>query len=163
MSKFTRLQVLGPVAVFAAVFVAEAAAFALSQFPTSEFLWRVNLELFGVFQKSQYLLGPISAVPFSQLLVIALPLLALAIYGLLSRRELALAIASNLSLVYTAFLILAGMSWRPHSLAASAAGIAAPVSSAGYIPFVLVAVSLLSAAIAHAGYFRRLRAENLPG
>ncbi len=162
MSRFTRLQVLGPVAVFAAVFAAEVAAFALAQFPTSEFLWRANLELFGVFQKAQYLLGPISGVPFSQLLVIALPLLALAIYGLLSRRELALGVASNFSLVYAAFLILAGMSSRPRSLTASMAGIAVPVSPAGYIPIVLVAVSLLSAALTHAGYFRRIRAENLP-
>jgi hypothetical protein len=161
MSKFARLQVLGPVAVFAAVLVAEAAALALSQFPTSEFLWRVNLELFGVFQKSQYLLGPIGAVPFSQLLAIALPLLALAVYGLLSGRELVLGVASNFSLVYAAFLILAGLSSQARSLTASVAGIAVPVSPASYIPFVLVAVSLLSAAVAHAGYFRRICAENL--
>jgi hypothetical protein len=161
MSKFTRLQILGPVAVFIAVFLAEAAAFALSRFPTSEFLWRVNLECFGVFQKSQYLLGAISAVPFSQLVVIALPLLAVAMFGMLSGRDLPLAVASNLSLVYTAFLILAGMSSRPHSLTASVAGIAVPVSPGGYIPLVLVGVSLLSAAVAHAGYFRRLCADRL--
>lgn len=162
MSKFTRLQVLGPLAVFVTVFIAEAAAFALSQFPTSEFLWRVNLEFFGVFQKSQYLLGPVSAVPFSQLVVIALPLLAVAIFGMLSGRDLALAAASNLSLVYTTFLILAGMTSRSHSLTASVAGIAVPVSPGSYIPLVLVGVSLLSAAVAHAGYFRRLCADRLP-
>src|SRR5262249_17409771 len=159
MSRSARLQILGPLAVFAAVFLAEAAALALAQFPASEFLWRVNLDVFGVFQKSQYLLGSVGAVPFAQLLVIALPLLALAIYGVLSRREPALAVASNFSLVYAAFLILAGVSSRPHSPSASVAGIAVPASPGGYIPLVLVSVSLLSAAISHGGYFRRLRAE----
>jgi hypothetical protein len=161
MSKFARLQVLGPLVVFVTVFIAEAAAFALSRWPASELLWRVNLEFFGVLQKSQYLLGPTSGVPFSQLVVIAVPLLAVAIFGVLSGHDLALAVASNLSLVYTAFLILAGMSSRPHSLAASVAGIAVPGSPGSYIPLVLVGVSLVSAAIAHAGYFRKICAERL--
>ena len=56
MNRVAKLQFLGPVVVFLAVSVAEAAALALAHFPTSEMLWYVNLRVFQVFQNSAFTL-----------------------------------------------------------------------------------------------------------
>jgi hypothetical protein len=155
MPRYAKLQFVGPLAVFFAVLAAEAAAVGLWLRPTSEMLWRVNLEYFSVFQKSHYLLGPTIGFPFSQCFW-ALALLIPAIYGLQTGRALALAVASNLSFVYTAFLIYVGISAQSHPLAASLVDVPLPIDPGDYLPLVLVTVSLLSAALSHLHYLRRI-------
>jgi hypothetical protein len=159
MSRFAKLQFLGPAVVFLAVLMAEGAAFALAQMPTSETLWRANLEFFEVFQRSHYLLAPVLDLPYAQLFVIAFPLLGIAVYGLLAGRDLALAIASNLSFVYAAFLIFIAANNQSYPLAASLTGIAVPTGPSIYLPLVLIGVSLISFFVSHCHYIRRIYAH----
>jgi len=159
MSKFEKLQFFGPLTVFFAVAMAESAAIALAQWPTSELLWRVNLDVFLVFQRSHSLLPVAIGMPYAQFLFVALPLLALALYGLLCDRALALAVASNLSLVYTAFLIFVGINAQQHHLTASLAGVAVATMSAGYLALTLIGVSFFAAVISHGCYLRRIYAQ----
>jgi hypothetical protein len=159
MSRFAKLQFLGPAVVFLAVLMAEGAAFALAQMPTSETLWRANLEFFAVFQRSHYLLAPALDLPYAQLFVIAFPLLGIAVYGLLAGRDLALAIASNLSFVYAAFLIFIAANNQSYPLAASLTGIAVPTDPSIYLPLVLIGVSLISFFVSHCHYIRRIYAH----
>ena len=53
MNRLAKLQLIGPIFLFAAVLAAEVAAWALSMFPSSEALWYVNLGLFGLFQRNR--------------------------------------------------------------------------------------------------------------
>ena len=53
MSRLFKLQFLGPLTLFAATLCAELAARALEYDPSSEFLWFVNLRMFGIFQRSE--------------------------------------------------------------------------------------------------------------
>jgi hypothetical protein len=159
MPRFAKLQFLGPAVVFLAVSTAEGAAFGLAQIPTSEILWRANLEFFAVFQGSHYLLSSALDVPYAQLFVIALPLLAIAGYGLMAGRDLALAIASNLSFVYAAFLIYIAASTQPYPLAASLVGVAVPIGPSIYLPLVLIGASLISFFVSHCHYLWRIYAH----
>ena len=159
MSRFVNLQFLGPAVLFIAILTAEGAAFGLAQMPTSEILWRANLEVFAVFQRSHYLLAPALDLPYAQLFVIAFPLLAIAVYGLLAGRDLALAIASNLSFVYAAFLIYIATINQSYPLAASLTAIAVPIGPSIYLPLVLIGVSLISFFVSHCHYIRRICAN----
>jgi hypothetical protein len=160
MNRPAALQLLGPVTLFLACLAAESAAYALAAHPASETLWYVNLNLFGVFQRSHYVLSDFIAVPCAQLVVIALPIIVMAGYGYLRERPLLLAIAGNLSLVYAVFL---GFSWyrieRPPSLLASAAPIAIPSGPTLSTWSVLLAASLVSCVVSHLVYFRAIRTK----
>src|SRR5262245_48279000 len=100
MMRLAKLQLIGPVALFVAIAASEAAVYGLAQSPSSQALWYVNIELFGAFQRSHYLLSPYLDVHYLQLLAVALPLLAVALVGYALRHQFLLAIASNLSFVY---------------------------------------------------------------
>jgi len=159
MSRYAKIQFLGPALVFLAVLMAEGAAFGLAHMPTSEILWRVNLEFFTVFQSSHYLLYPALDLPYAQLWIIAVPLFAVATYGLVSGRQIALAIASNLSFIYTAFLICSEFSFNAHPMAASLTEVAVPVGQGNYLPLVLAGVGLMSFSASHCCYIRRIFAR----
>ena len=89
-------------------------------------------------------------VPGAQLIFVALPILAIACYGVIRGRTLPLAIASNFSFLYAAFLVF---SWyrieRPPSLQASLAPIAIPSGPTLYTLSILVGCSLLSFLVSH--------------
>src|SRR6478736_3898801 len=102
MSRLFKLQFLGPLALFVATLCAELAVRALAYAPSSELLWFVNLKMFGIFQRSYYMLSDVLGIQNFQLIGIALPIFLLACYGLAARRRLPLALASNLSLGYAA-------------------------------------------------------------
>lgn len=162
MNRLAKLQLIGPAIVFAAVLAAEAAAYALAQNPTSEALWYVNLRLFGLFQQSHYTLDGYAGIPASDLFLVALPMLALGCAGLALRRRLMLALASNLSFVYAAFLLYSWYLTHPRalgpSLQASLATVALPRGPDLYLIAVLIVASLLSASISHIIYMRSVRA-----
>src|ERR1700739_1905998 len=101
MNRLVKLQFLGPFALFGATLSAELAARALAYAPSSEFLWFVNLRMFGIFQRSYYLLSDLVSIQGFQLFNIALPIFLLACYGLFAGRRFPLALASNLSLGYS--------------------------------------------------------------
>src|SRR5205814_281325 len=98
---------IGPTTMFFAVLTAEAAAYALTLFPTSPTFWYLNLEFFSIFQKSHYILNSYIDIPYFQLIFIGLPLSVAAICGLVCKHRLALAAASSLSFVYAVFVLCA--------------------------------------------------------
>jgi hypothetical protein len=156
MSRLARLQFIGPALVFAAVLSAECAAYALSRAPSSQILWYANLRLFGLFQKSHYVLATYVDVAYFQLLFVALPLILLASYGLFRRRALALAIASNLSCVYAAFLLYTScLAELPRAASLVATGVSMRPDL--LMGVVLLGSSLLSLVVSHIIYIGSLR------
>jgi hypothetical protein len=153
----SRLQFLGPVTLFLTVLSAEAATWALSHMPSSELLWYLNLQVFGIFQRSYYELSAYIDLPYVQLYFIALPILAVASYGLFRRRALPLAIASNLSFVYAAFVVYSSITYEMAPRAASLGMVLSTSAQSIYLPLVLIGASLLSFAVSHVHYLGQLR------
>ena len=158
MNRLAKLQLIGPAFLFAAVLAAEAGAYALSLFPSSETLWYVNLKLFGMFQRSYYLVDSYTGVPCFNLFFIAMPILLLGCVGVFGRKRLLLAISSNLSFVYAGLLIHQWMLMQPHALQASLDTIAAPTRGADlYLVASLLGASFLSFCVSHFIYVRDVR------
>jgi hypothetical protein len=163
MTKLAKLQLIGPVVVFLAALAAEAAVYALNYSPTSEFLWYINLKLFGLFQQSYYVISNRVDIDGFQFLCIALPLFLVAVFGFVFKRPLALAIASNLSFIYASFVVYCSYmvdgASRQASLSVASAAVAWTVRSSPYLSMiaVLLGSSLLSFTISHVAYFRALR------
>jgi hypothetical protein len=163
MTRLPKLQVIGPVCLFVAVLSAEGAAWALSHAPSSEILWFVNLRVFGIFQKSYYLLSSQVSIQYIQFLIVA-PIFATACSGLVFNCRLLLPIASNLSFLYVAFLIYAWYLVESPPQAASLAE-ASYHSAVMTMPsgpdlcmfIVLFAATLPSFAASHIVYFRAVR------
>jgi hypothetical protein len=158
MNRLFKLQFLGPLALFVATLSAELAARALDYAPGSEFLWFVNLRMFGIFQRSYSLLSEVVSIPGFQLFGIALPIFVLACLGLATRSRLSLAAASHLSFAYAAFLVL---SWQPGvpTTQASLGGIAVPPGAGLYVLTGILGTCLLSFAISHVLYLHAVREE----
>src|SRR5215213_3960636 len=111
MQRLARLQLVGPIALFCAVLAGEAAAYALAQMPSSGFLWYLNLEVFGIFRRSRAALAELGNIPFAQALLIVGPILLIGAAGLWCRHNLCLAISSNLSFSFAAFLAYNWHAW----------------------------------------------------
>jgi hypothetical protein len=164
MTRAAKLQLVGPVVLFLAALAAEVAVYALAYSPTSGVLWFINLKMFGLFQQSYYVLTSVADIEGFQLFGIALPLCIAAALGVAFKRALLLAIATNVSLVYTCFLIycsnLFGTASQQASLgpsAISAVAIAIPNGPYLYLILVLLGSSLLSFAVSHIEYFCAFR------
>ena len=166
MIRFAKLQIVGPLALFVAVAGAEGAAWALTQVPTSEFLWFVNLRVFGLFQKSHYLLSEAIVIPYVQLMI-ALLFVVAALAGIALKNRLAVSLASNLSFIFVCATGFAAQKMEPFSPAASlsvqpfapSAGIF-PTGSDAYVLLILLALTLPSFVITHLVYFRAARARD---
>jgi hypothetical protein len=159
MGRLFKLQFLGPMALFVATLSAELAVRALAYAPSSEFLWFVNLKMFGIFQRSYSMLNDLVGIQNFQLLGIALPIFLLACYGLAARRRLPLAVASNLSFGYAALLLLSWQSPGPPTTQASLGSIAIPSGAGFYVLTGILGTSLVSFAISHLLYLRAARSE----
>jgi len=158
MNRLFKLQFLGPLALFVATLCAELAARALEYAPSSEFLWFVNLRMFGIFQRSYGILSEFVAIDGFQLFGIALPIFVLACFGLAAKSKLPLALATHLSAAYAAFLLL---SWQPGvpTTQASLGGIAVPSGAGLYVLTGILGSCLLSFAISHLHYLRAVHEE----
>ena len=160
MDRVFKLQFLGPLALFSVTLCAEVAARALEYMPTSELLWFVNLRMFGIFQRSYAMLSGYVAIDGFQLFGIALPIFALACFGLAAKSRLPLALATHMSAAYAAFLVL---SWQtpgmPTITQASLGAIAVPTGAGLYVLAVILGACLLSISLSHLLYFRVVRAE----
>jgi hypothetical protein len=160
MTRLRNLQLVGPVALFAAVLAAEGAAYALAQAPSSAWLWYLNLKWFSMFQQSHYSLKDHLGVDCEQLLCIALPLLIAAGVGVAFKRSLLLAISSNLSFVYIGFVFYTWSRANGYSEQASLSVSFVTSSSPDLIVLaVLVGLSLLSFVVSHISYIQRARAQ----
>ena len=111
MQRVARIQAVGPVVLFCALLAAEAAAYALAQMPSSGFLWYLNLEVFSIFRKSRAALWELGNLPFAQVLLIAGPMALIGLLGLSLKNNLYVAISSNLSFCFAAFLAYNWHAW----------------------------------------------------
>src|SRR5262249_9459907 len=152
MLRHANLQIIGPATVFAMLFAAESAAYALASHPSSQLLWSLNLQLFGIFQKGHYVLSSQIDVAYFQLVGIGMPLLLFACYALVFKRPLACAAASSLSFIYVVFLLCAAYvfeeAWRqpPFAIARRVSGPGAVITA------ILLGASLLSLIVSHMSY-----------
>ena len=160
MPQHARLQIIGPVTLFAALLAADGAAYALTLYPSSQTLWFLNLRLLSVFQKSHYVLSSYVDIAYFQIVFIGLPLLLAACYGLVFDRRLALAIASSLSFIYVSFLLCAwyvyDQSWHPTSFIVTGIPSGPDVCFTGG----LLGASLLSFIVSHMSYLRACKADS---
>src|SRR5258708_23992570 len=106
MNRLFKLQFLGPLALFVATLSAELAARALQYAPSSEFLWFVNLRMFGIFQRSDAILSYFVPVEGFQFFGLVLPIFVLACFGLAARSRPLFTVATHLSVVYALFLVV---------------------------------------------------------
>ena len=159
MTKLGTLQLLGPIAFFAAVAGAECAAYGLTQVPSSEWLWYLNLKWFGMFQQSHYTINEFLGFGCEQLLFVAMPIFATACIGFAFRRTLLLAVASNLSFVYIGFVLYCWGRAATRSEQASLSVQYVDVSNPELIVLTLLAgLSFFSFIISHISYIQRARA-----
>jgi hypothetical protein len=161
MPRIARLQLIGPLVLFCAVLAAEAAAYALAQLPSSGFLWFLNLEVFGVFRRSRAALAEFGNIPFAQTALIVGPTVIVGLVGLWLRQNLCLALSSNLSFCFAAFL---GYNWQSWSGAArvqsaSLGFVHVPNDGTLWLFVVLAVTSSLSFVASHFLYFRALRSR----
>ncbi len=159
MTRSVTLQLLGPVALSMAIVGAESAQAALNWAPSSGWLWYFNMNWFAVFQQSHYAIEATFG-GCAQSLVVAAPLLTIAILGTRLRRRFLLATSSNLTL---AFVVFAGLSWvraeaplQPSLLQAFARAATDTILLAA-----LASVCLLSFAVSHLDYLRKLTSRTL--
>jgi len=158
MHGLTRLQLIGPLVLFATVAAADVAAYELANAPASAWLWFLNHEVFSIFRKSRAVFAGYVNLPFVHVFVASL-LAALAVAGLMLRKNLLLAISSNLSLVCAGFLVYSSFYWKSlgQVQAASTIAVHVPTGSDAYFVALLAAGSLVSFAASHYVYFRLLR------
>jgi hypothetical protein len=159
MDRLFKLQFLGPLALFAATLCAELAACALQYAPSSELLWFLNLKMFGIFQRSDALLSYAVSVDGFQFFGLALPIFALACFGLVAKRRLPFTVATHLSAAYAGFLVVSWQMGEPVTRQASLVPVAVPSGIPLYVMTAILGSCLLSFAITHLLYFRAVRAE----
>ena len=153
MNRLFKLQFLGPLALFSATLGAELAARALEYAPSSELLWFINLRMFGIFQRSDALLSYFVAIEGFQFFGLALPIFALACFGLATRSRLPFTVATHLSVVYAGFLVLSWQTGLHTVTQASLRPIAVPPGVGLYVMVTILGACLLSFAITHLLYF----------
>jgi hypothetical protein len=159
MNRLYRLQFLGPLALFVATACAELAASALQEAPSSQFLWFVNLRIFGIFQRSHAMLSEIIPIDGVQFFGIALPIFLLACFGLAAKSRIPFTVATHLSVAYAGFVVLAWQAGVPTSKQASLVPIAVPSGAALYVMVTILGTCLLSFAVTHLLYLRLVREE----
>jgi hypothetical protein len=159
MNRLFKLQFLGPLALFVATLCAELAARALEYAPSSEFLWFVNLRMFGIFQRSFAALSDLVAVQGFQLFGIALPIFALACFGLFAKSRLPLALATHLSFICAGLLVLFWQTPGPPTAQASLVAIAVPSGAGLYVLVTIMGSCLVSFVISQLLYIRAAREE----
>ena len=151
-----KLQLAGPVGVIAALACAECGAHALAYWPSSPLLWYVDLEVFRPLQYSYTAANERLALgDLAQTLCVVVSLLTLICIGLVSGRRFPLALASNLSFVFSAVLLHGS-----YVAELPAAGIQHNLSAL-WAPSFFLALSILltaflSSAISHRAYWREI-------
>jgi hypothetical protein len=148
-------QLIGPVAVIATVACAEFSAYALGTWPSSSILWYLNLEVFRPVEYSFGFEEKLVSGGLAQSLCLVVSFLGLICTGLIIKSRFLLALASNLSLLYSALLLLAcAVANNPFVQTSSKlSGLWGP--SFLLATFVFLG-SLLSSAESHRGYWREI-------
>jgi hypothetical protein len=158
MVRNEKLELAGPFSVIGGIACAELGAYALAIWPTSTFLWYLNLEIFRAFRHSFDGLNIVEWVGMdglTQSIWVAIPLLGLVSVGLIVKLRLPLAIASNLSLIYSAFLLF-GTCTGNQPATEFGIDLSRLVSPSGFFAATILLASILSSTISHWGYWREI-------
>ena len=150
-----KLQLAGPVGVIITVACADVGARALAYWPSSPVLWYLNLE---VFRPVQYTFVAEKGMIFGdpgQIACVVLPLLALICIGLIANVRLLLAIASNMSLVYSV-LLLFGLYLANNPVTEKGVKLSALVVPSLFLAAAVLLASFLSSAVSHRAYWRAI-------
>jgi hypothetical protein len=151
-----KLQLAGPIGIIAAISCAELGAHALASWPTSPFLWYLNIELFRSFQYSLNGLGISQWLgTFALTIWIAISLLMLLCAGLLLGIRLPLAIASNLSLIYSACLLY-GSYVANEATTSLGFKLSSLWSLSSFLAAAILLISFLSSMVSHRSYWREI-------
>jgi hypothetical protein len=153
-----RLQLVGPLLLLCLVAAAESIAYALAHNPSSAVLWYLNLEVFSIFRKSRAALSGHLNFPFAQLLIIS-PLTFLGLAGVVLRRNLLIALSSNLSFVCAAFLLCSWHHWNSFGQvkAASLTAVRMPTGNDLWLFVLLLFGCFVSLVTSHVFYVHHLR------
>jgi hypothetical protein len=150
------MELAGPFSVVAAIVAAEASAFALSRIPTSPFLWYLNIE---ILRPVSYGFSGLSAVmplnPLELTDYLAAILLLLGSIGFIAKSRLAIAIASNLSLLY-GFCLLYGSYQANSALQFNPDVLLRPSS---VIAGGILATAAFSSIMSHRNYWNEMQAQ----
>ena len=122
--------------------------------PGSEWLWYLNLKVFGLFQRSHEALNGYVEIAGFQLFGIALPIFVVACVGLVKGSRLLLAISTQFAAGFAAFLLLAWQTPWPSDPQASLGVIATPSGAGFYLLVAILGACLLSCGISHLLYLR---------
>jgi hypothetical protein len=152
MNRLFKLQFLGPLALFATTLCAELAARALEYAPSSEFLWFVNLRMFGIFQRSDAVLSYFVPIEGFQFFGLALPIFVLACVGLAARSRPLFTVATHASVVYALILVVSWQLGAPTVAQASLVTVAVP-SGGQFVMATILGACLLSFVVTHLLYF----------
>lgn len=148
-----KLQLAGPLLVVSAVACADFGAHALAYWPSSSLLWYLNLEVFRPVQYSVVAENGIG--DFAQILFVVVPLLALICVGLITKIRFPLALASNISLVYSG-LLLYGLYSSNSSAEQAGVRLSALLGPSLLFAGSVLLASFLSSVISHRAYWREL-------
>jgi hypothetical protein len=157
MLKDERIQLAGPATLIAAICCAELGARALANWPTSSFLWYLNLEVFQSFRYSPDGLGLgrwLSEDGFGGAIWVAIPVLALLCIGLLLKVRLPLALASNLSLIYSTFLLYGSFNAINPTATLHHLRLSALWGPSSMLVVVLLLACFISSMVSHRSYWR---------
>jgi len=169
MNRLAKLQLFGPFVLAITIIAAELAAYLLAAKPSSTLAWYLNIEIFGMFQRSHSVLGNFFGVQYLQLTFVAIPMLALCALSLACRHRLVIAITSHLSFIYACFVaytwfLIGSPSLHAASLAQSQIvsivnlpTLNLPAGPQLAVMLMLLVTSLLSFAGSHVHYLRALR------
>jgi hypothetical protein len=147
MLRDEKLQLAGPISLVGAIWCAEIAAHALATWPSSPFLWYLNLEVFQSFRYNFEGLGGSqwlgSSDGLAQWIWLPVPLVGLVCKGQIARLRLPLAVASNLSFIYSAALFCSSF-------------VSGIQSSSYFLAAGIMVVSFVSSLISHRNYWREI-------
>lgn len=153
-----RLQLAGPVCLAAVLVCAELSARAIAHWPASSLLWYANLEVFHSFRQTAYsfigMRWP-NGAEFAQPIWPAAALAMLIGIGVATRNRLPLAIASNLSVIYSA-CILYGSFAANDPAAVSGPSLTALLSPSTALVIAVLLASIFSSTISHRNYWREI-------
>jgi len=151
-----KIQLAGPIGVIAAVAGAECGAHALAYWPSSPLLWYVDL---AVFRPLQYTFAAanerLAFGDFAQTLCVVTPLLALICIGLITGRKFPLALASNLSFVFSAALLY-GSYLADCPVAGTTNGLSTLWAPSFLLALSVLLAAFLSSAASHRAYWREI-------
>jgi hypothetical protein len=149
-----KLQLAGPVGVVVALACAEFGAHALAYWPSSPLLWYLDLEVFRpvqytfVTENEHLVFGDLA-----QTFCVVAPLLALICMGLMTGARLPLAIASNVSLLYS-ILLLHGSYVADDPVAAGSGKLSVLWAPSFFLALSVLLMAFISSAAAHRAYWR---------